>query len=70
MPVTAKTPRMGSHRGFEGGSTPKIEFLLMISNIEPTCRTKRENDHPIGIQLSLIRHSALLANSFQSELAD
>lgn len=28
---------MGSQRGLDGGTTPKIEFLLMISKMDPTC---------------------------------
>lgn len=39
-PVTPKKPSIGSQKGLEGGTTPKIGFWLIISKIEPTCKKK------------------------------
>ena len=39
-PVTMKIPRMGVYSGLSGPTTPKIGFLALYSNKEPTCRQR------------------------------
>lgn len=44
-PVTANNPRIGSHRGDSGVTTPNIGFLLKYSKIDPTCHRPQATDH-------------------------